>query len=772
MNRNFAVRWLCLAFIFLIPGVSIAQMIKKMSVRGNTKVESDAILTILETSKGKPLDPGIVKNDIVELYELGYFSDIRFFKNEVPGGLHVIVEVKEKPAIIEIAFEGLSELAEEDFKDKLETRLYTIVNESTITRDLRVIEKQYLEKGYFLARATYKLENLGGSKHEVLLKYVVDEGGVVQVGDLFIQGNEYFSYTELVSQMLSKPITRSSTFSPPSSVYNEDFVKRDVAVTSELYKDRGFTEVEISTPDVIMDADRRYVRISFDINEGLQYRVGGIEISGDILYPKDEMKEWMFLKKGDLFRISRFRKDIEMLMDKYGDKGYAFVYVNPKHRYDRENKVVYLNYEIDKGEKVYFGDMIVIGNDKTRDNVIRRELEVADSELYSGTRLAQSKKNIERLGFFEEVQVIRKRDVQNPQMLNHDIKVKEKPTGQLQAAIGYSPGAKGAAENNWFGQGRYNEDNQSGYGWKSNVTGKWNGGKNYTFELSLTDPRVNDSYWSLGGSAFWKNEVTPIAGIELQEEKKGGRLVLGRRLFELVRGSVAYQYSLIRQSSDRYLIERFREDGIASSVTFSLSRNDTDNFLDPSEGTTASVSQKIVGGPLLNGERQYLESRLVGTVYYPIDYTETYRTYFKLHLDLGLLNQYENAEIPIIDRYRLGGYNNLRGFGLRTISPKFPLKRSPDGAITYFEYGGVKQFFAQLEYFFPLIPDANIKGLFFTDLGRVYSEGEELEAKGFYRDFGFGFRWITPIAPFRFEWAYPVIDGEVGDSEFIFSLGF
>ena len=197
MNRNFAVRWLCLAFIFLIPGVSIAQMIKKMSVRGNTKVESDAILTILETSKGKPLDPSIVKNDILELYELGYFSDIRFFKNEVPGGLHVIVEVKEKPAIIEIAFEGLSELAEEDFKDKLETRLYTIVNESTITRDLRVIEKQYLEKGYFLARATYKLENLGGSKHEVLLKYVVDEGGVVQVGDLFIQGNEYFSYTEL-----------------------------------------------------------------------------------------------------------------------------------------------------------------------------------------------------------------------------------------------------------------------------------------------------------------------------------------------------------------------------------------------------------------------------------------------------------------------------------------------------------------------------------------------------------------------------------------------
>ena len=774
MPYVFSMNRLVLAIaLYCLLGYSTAQaqMINEVVVRGNLKVESDAIRTILGTQKGEALDPEVVAEDIRELHALGYFSDIRFYKEPILGGVRVVVEVKEKPAIVEIVYEGLEELSEEDFSDKLDAKLYTIVNEATITSDLRIIEKQYLEKGYFLAKATYKLEKTNNSEHEVILKYIVDEGGVVEVGDMFIEGNEYFSDDYLIGLFLSKPKTRSSTFAAPGSVFNEDFLKRDVGFTEYQYKDQGFQEVKVSEPDVQMDADREFVRISFEVEEGIQYNIGSIDILGDILYPKEDMKEWMLLKPGKLFRMSQFQKDIEMLMDKYGDKGYAFVYVNPKHRFDRDKKLAHLNYVIEKREKVYFGNMTVVGNDKTRDNVVRRELEVNESELYSGTRLTQSKKNIERLGFFEEVQLIRKRDLSDPSLLNYEFKVTEKPTGQLQAAVGFSPSS--TAESSWFGQGRYNEDNQSGYGWKSNVTGKWNGGNNYQLELGLTDPRVNDSRWSLGGTAFWRNSVRAISeDVSTQTQQVGGSIQVGKRLFELVSGSITYSYRKTYTVSDEYLIPLFKDDGISSSLTFGLVRNDLDNYRDPTEGLKTGVSQKVVGGPVLQGDFQYFETRAYATGYVPLDITETYRTYFRLHLGVGALNTYGDKEIPFRVRYRQGGQDDLRGYKPMSLGPKFTMKRSPDGAVEEVTWGGTRELLLQLEYFFPLIPEANIKALFFTDLGRIYGDNEDIELKGFYRDVGFGFRWITPIAPFRFEWAFPLEQGEMGEMRFNFSLGF
>lgn len=750
-----------------------AEVIVEMQARGNTKVESDAILTILESKKGQALDPGTVRDDIRALYDLGFFSDIRFFKVPVAGGIRLVVEVKEKPSIMEIQFSGLEELSEEDFKEKLETRLYTIVNESTITQDLRMIEQQYLEKGFYLAKATYKLEPKPGNEHEVVLKFIIDEKGKILVADLRIIGNEYFSDAEIIDKFVSKPLTRSSTFATPGSVYNDDYLKRDLEFMSFLYKDQGFAEVKVAKPIVIMDQSRRYVRATFEVEEGIQYHVGGIEVSGDILYPKEQLKNWMVLKPGALFRFSQFRRDVEMLYDKYGDKGYAFVDVNPIHKFDRAKKLVYLNYKIDKGEKVYFGHMTIVGNTKTRDNVIRRELEVADSELYSGTGLTRSKKNIERLGFFEEVQTIKERDPVETYILNYKFKVKEKPTGQLQAALGFSPGSSSNNESNWFGQGRYNEENQSGKGWKTNVTGRWNGGNNYSLELGWTDPRVNDSRWSLGFSAFWRNEVRLVTdGVSVQEKRVGGSVTVGRRIIELIRGAVTYRYSRITQDSDAYLLERFKEEGVASSLIFALSRDATNNYLDPSEGTRARISQKVTGGPLLGGDRQFFEFRVDGQWYLPIDMTETYRTYFRLHGNLGILYPYGGKSIPFFDRYRFGGPDDLRGYRYRSIGPRFNILQAPNDSARSVVYGGNRALLFQLEYFFPIIPDANIKGLLFTDAGRIYDDSEDMELNGFKRDVGFGFRWLTPIAPFRFEWAYPYENGELGDLEFIFSLGF
>ena len=762
---------LCLAMLGSSK-IWAAQTVSSVKVRGNQRVESSAVVSIITSKKGEPIDRETVKNDILALYELGYFSDIRVYQNETAEGLELIYELKEKPAIIDIKFSGASEISEDDLRSKIEVKQFTIVNEGVINNDIRLIEKQYLEKGFYLAKASYRLIPEGDKGHEVTLEYTIDEAGKVLIGDVAILGNRYFSDTDLIATMLSKPFSRNSFMSAPGSVYNEEFVKRDAEMVSYLYKDQGFAEVKVASPIQQMDADRRFVRLTFELEEGTQYSVGGIKLSGDILYPEGELEELMLLKKDELFRFSQFRKDVEMLIDKYGDKGYAFVDVNPKTRFDKEKALVYLNYEITKGEKVYFGDFIFSGNTKTRDNVIRRELEVAEGELYSGTQLSQSKRNVERLGYFEQVQTVRSRDLDRPDLLHYRFQVKEKPTGQLQAALGYSPNTQGG-ESGVFGQGRYSEENQSGRGWRTSLTGRWNGENNYSLEVGFTNPRVDDSDWSLGFNTFIRNDVRRLTeGVEVQEQRKGGSVTLGRRIIELVRSSITVKMLQVTQDSDVFVLERFNQDGIEKSVILALSRNATNDYLDPSEGSNIRLSQEFTGG-ILGGDRQYLETTLDASYYYPIDFSDTYRTYFHMKGRFGLLWPYGDANIPLFTRYTLGGPENLRGYEYRSIGPKYTIIQAPGDQPREISGGGNKELLFQFEYFFPLIKEANIKGLFFYDMGRVYNETEQVELSGFTKDVGFGFRWITPVAPFRFEWAYPIEEnGKLGDLEFIFYLGY
>lgn len=751
-----------------------ATTVVELKVRGNGKVESDAIVTLLKTRQGDPLNLKTVRDDIRTLYDLGYFSDVRILKKDVPGGIQLVIQVAEKPAITKIEFKGMEEVTEDSLKDKLKTKLYTIVNESTVTSDLRVIEKEYAEKGYYLSRAHYNIEKSG--PNEVTLVYVVEEGGEVRVGEVFILGNKFFSEANIINELALKPVTRGSAYSssasPGASLFKEEYLKRDTEFISYYYRDWGFAEVKIAKPVVNLDPDREYVRVTFQVEEGIQYNVGAIDVSGDLLFTKEELFEAMKLKPGALFKYSFFTGDIEMLVDKYGDLGYAYVDVNPKTTFNREKKTVDINYEITKGEKVYFGDMTVIGNTKTRDNVVRREMTVHDSELYSGTRLTKSKKDIERLGFFEEVQVIKERDQSQSNLMHLKFKVKEKPTGQLQAAVGFTPG-QGTAENNWFGQGRYDEKNQSGHAYELNLTARWNGQRNYDLTSEFFNPRVNDSQWSSGVSAFLRNSVRQVLeDVDVQERRIGASTSLGRRIIELIRGTMIYQIQKTTQTTEDFLLDKFQEAGISSSMAFKLSRNSLDNRLDPTSGTDVSASHKITGGSVLRGDFEYQEDTINSAFYVPLDFTDKYRTYFKFSGIMSYIYQLKDKPVPQFERYRLGGYDDLRGFDFSSIGPKYNVLQAPGGLSRPFNKGGDKKVVAQAEYFIPVIPEAGIKALIFTDYGRIFDDNEALSISGYERDYGFGFRWITPIAPFRFEWAYPIIDGQAGDMKFIFYIGY
>ena len=752
-------------------------MIRNIHVEGNGKVESEAILHLLTLKPGSAPDSEKIRNDIRSLHELGYFSDIQIFQDSTPEGLDLIIQVREKPAVTRIDFKGMEALKEEDIRKSMETSLYTILNQGAIASDMNLIEKKYVEKGFYLAKATYTLEEKG--QNEVELTFHVDEGGKVLVGDVFLLGNRHFTDGELIDKLASRPFTRWSATLGAPSIYQDDLVKRDLEFLTYYYKDHGFAEVQVRKPLTLMDPDKHFVRITFELEEGAQYKVGSLQVSGDVgedLYPAEELLAAMQLRSDSLFRYSKFSKDIEMLVDKYGDLGHAYVDVNPKVNFDQDQQLVHINYEITKGQKVYFGKMSIVGNTKTRDNVIRREFEVYDSELYSGTRLSKTKKNINRLGFFEEVQIVKERDEDVAELLNLRIKVKEKATGQLQAAVGFTPGGQQRAS--WFGQGKYDEKNQSGRGWNTSLTGKYGGGENWELDLGFLDPRVRDSQWSLGFNLGYKvQETRYLTGVEIPTNDQSISVRVGRSMFELVRvfSSLKHTESYeLEERYDVYIRESRKAVGVKNSLTLGLSRRDLDNYLDPTEGTDVSIYHAFTGGPL-GGSYEYWESTADADYYIPLDFGDSFRSYFKLKGVLSKLWPAAGKDIPPTEKYRLG-YYDLRGYSYGTVGDKARRIKGPESSGLDYNVGGDKKLFFQFEYFIPLIPQAGIKALLFADMGNVFAEEDpyNLSFRKLKKDVGFGFRWLTPIAPFRFEWAYPYDDEKrrFGDMEFIFNIGF
>lgn len=746
-----------------------APRIAAIEVHGNARVEAEAIVAALQSRRGQLLDKATVQRDLRNLYALGYFSHIEILREDRATGLTLIVRVKEKPAIVAIEFTGLEEIKEEDLRAQLHTELFAIVDENAIADDVQMIERQYAQKGYYLAQVTHTLRVRGDN--ERVLSFDVVESHEVKIGDITILGNTRFSDRELIEKFAMQPAARMPTFKAVVN-FQEELLRRDLAFLTAFYRDHGFAEVKLAQPLLRLSRDRRLMDVTYRVEEGAQYNVGSVAFSGDTLPNRAQVREKLLLRTGGLFRFSQFRRDIEMLMDSCGDLGHAYADVNPNTRLDRAARLVHIDYEITKGEKVYIGKIDIIGNTKTRDNVIRREFEIHDSELYSGTKLSRSKANVERLGFFDAVQISRARDRQEQDMLNLKVKVKERSTGQLQGALIFTPGS-GAGRSGWAGQGRYDEKNQSGRGWSTNLTGKWDGRRNYTLSLGFTNPRLYDSHWSLGTSAFYMQESRRYANREfIEESRRGGTLSLGRKLFEHVYAAATWKLQHTALHSDTYVLQKFREEGLASSLKLSLSRNAVNNFLEPSDGSQISLSQVISGGPLLHGDKKFLETSLDAAYYYPVDFVEGYRTYFRFRGLFSYIYPLGNEPVPFLARYRLGGFNDMRGYPYWEIGPKFYVMRDPDNTSVEYNGGGNRKLLLQAEYFVPLIQEARIKALVFADVGRVYDDHDSLSLRNLYSDVGFGLRWITPIAPLRFEWAFPFERGKLGDMEFIFYLGF
>jgi outer membrane protein insertion porin family len=753
--------------------------ISKITIFGNKTVTKEAILNLMTIKVGHHLNQGLVSSNIKAIYASSFFQDVKFDKG--PQN-ELIVYIVEKPTIYNIIYDGFNIVSSSSLKDKIISKKYTIIDEKKLAQDLRTIEQAYIEKGYYLAKPNYTLEEIEPGSVDVV--FHVNENTPIQVRSVNIIGNEYFSHNDLQNFMMTRPYSWLSILTN-AGLFRDEFIAADQQNMTYYYRDNGYAEATAASPLATLDKNKRDINISFFIEEGERFNIGKITVTGDVIGTESNIKEKLSLKENEIYRISKFNADMKTLKTIYGDQGFAFAYIYPTFNIDRVKKTYDIVYNITKGEKAYFRKINLEGNVKTRDNVIRRALRISEGELFNSSKLDKSKANIERQGFFEFVQII-----QEPDQANHaiDLKVviKEKPTGRISASIGASPGVSGSGVT-VFGQGQYQEPNFIGKAYNIGVNAQLspspenNGKMNYTFSLNFSNPSVFDSPWSFGFSGTFSHNISLLTSsdvinkVYITQNTKSLSLNVGREVFENARFSLGYSISDTATEPSLPLTSKFYSSGKSEKLSQGLTYDDTDNYLNPTSGLHINLSNSI-GVKGLYGQYSFGSASAVMAYYLPLNFSDNFKTNFRFSLMPRYVYQLSKTQpVPIWERPTLGNAYYMKGYSGpgEIISPSIPITISTlMGQTVNFSTGGNRSLYSSIEYFVPVIPQAGLRFVLFGEAGTVLDDYDSFSINSLKYDVGFGFRWMTPVAPFRFEWAFPVDqNGHIGDAHFVFTIG-
>ena len=724
--------------------ISGKERIAGIVFKGNTKIEDSAVLNVIKSGKGKVYTETDLTSDIKAIYRMGYFSDVTADVSDGPEGKIITFTLKERPTVSDIIIRGNDKVSADDIKAALTVKARQVLNMDKVRTDAAKIKTLYDEKGYFNAEVSYLIEPRGDNK-EARLVFNIKENERLYIRSIKFEGNQAFTEKQLKDMMTTSETTMFRYFTD-AGVLKIEKLQEDINKLKVFYLNNGYIQAQIGDPEVTHDTKGIYVKIA--INEGRQFKVGKVEILGDALtVSREELLTKLKVTQKDYYDRESVIKDIEYLTRMSNNDGYAYADVTPRISPREKEQRVDVAYEIKKGIQVYFNRISISGNTKTRDKVIRRLLAMTEGDLYNSDKMKSSFERLNRLRFFEEVNFQTEKGPQES-LTDININVKEKPTGMFSVGAGYS-GNEGAmltaqvSQNNLFGRGQ-----------TLSLSARL-GSEMNSVELSFIEPWLFDlPLWSKYD--IW-NLYREYDQYNLKTRGLGA--TLGYPVFEKVSGYLGYKLS----ENDVYdvapnaatVIKDQEGKWTQSGVTVSVSRDVTNDAIFPSTGTKnrASVEQY---GVIFGGDIDFARFSLGTSWFFPVfeDYV------FNVRARAGYELPESEQEIPIYERYILGGINSLRG--LRDVGPKDP----ETGDVI----GGTTMFTGTLEFVFPLIKNAGMKGLLFYDTGNTWESGYHLN--DLRKTAGTGVRWYSPIGPLRLEWGY-VLDKQPGESasRFEFTIG-
>ncbi len=725
MSRSLIVA-LFLVFVTSFTVAAEEFRVAQVQIEGNRRVATTAIRGAISINPGDVVSYAQVDENLRAIFALGGFHDVTARVDEVQGSNILVFELEEQALVRTLEFRDNKKLSDQKLRDNTTLRPPFIFDHNRVRNSVQELKDAYIKEGFHAVQINTQLAT--DNRGDATLTYLVDEGRKIRIKNINFIGNEVLKKRALLKSIETKERWFLSWLTG-RGVYLEDVMEIDVERIKMAYYDIGYQDVIVQQPQVTL-VDDKYLNIDIEIDEGPQYRVGTLSVSGDLLFPEDQLLVQVQLKEGEVFSRLQLRDSIIALTDLYADQGYAYVNVVPLTTKKADQLLFDIELEIEQGVQVKVERVDISGNVRTRDKVIRREIPVIEGELYSSSKMKEANRRVRNLGFFDEVQVT-DRPGSAEDLSVVEVAVEERLTGTFSIGLGYSSVDKLMA------QGSISQENFLGRGLNLNLSGSV-GTTSNTYSLAITDPYFLDTDWTLGGEVYRSMREYN----DYDDERTGGAIRAGHPVSRNSRAFLTYRYEQKEISNlspialnNAFIVDQAGKSTL-SSITAQWVRNSTDFFEDPSRGGITRISLEYAG---LGGTEHFLRPIASHRQFFPL----FWGTVFSVHGEVGYITSTSDDDVSLSERFFLGGIRTIRGFKTREVGPK-------DGDIFV---GGEKMGYFNIEYLFPIYRSLGLQGVIFYDTGNVWRDDEE-----YFSDMrhsaGAGIRWRSPLGPLRFEWGY------------------
>jgi outer membrane protein insertion porin family len=749
-----------------------AAVVSRIVVEGNQRVEQETILSYLQFQEGGNYDADVGDESVKALFQTGLFADVQIFQR----GSTVVVRIVENPMINSVTFQGNDELDSDDLAKELELKERMVYTRARVQNDIERMKALYRRSGYTGVTITPKTIPL--QQNRVDLVYQITEGGETRIGTIEFEGNNAFSDSDLRGVIASAE-HRWWKFFASNDKYDADRLEYDKELLRRFYLKNGFADINIVSADAQLEENGKDYRILFTLEEGPLYRIRDVAVNkGDTNIEDDVLRRAVDTNPGADYDATKVDKTIENLTVEAGKKGFAFSKVEPQIERDPANQQLDIIYNMQEGPRTYIERIDIIGNDRTLDEVIRRELRLYEGDAYNRILVDRARRRLTALDFFEKID-IREEEGSAPDRVVVVVDVVEKSTGSISFSAGYSTtetivGGITLTERNLLGRGQQVKiDTQLSF-------------KKQSGSFSFTEPYFLDMPLSAGFDLYaTRSDNSSISSYE--STQYGGALRTGFRLDEYQ--SLLFRYTILRReitNVDPGASFAVRDaEGVTwkSSIGATYTYDDLDNPVNPTKGFRGQVRTELAG---LGGDVYFIGTEASAWWFRPII---TDGIVLKVEGNVGNQFAYTNDDVPILDRYFKGG-DSLRGFERSGIGPRVldPVSGGTDAI------GGQTYAIGTAEVTFPLgLPEEfGLKGAVFTDFGTLFNAPENTLAAGvgncpgapntaactvfdtvaFRASVGAGVIWQSPFGPLRFDLAYPFAKAKYDQEEFFrFSIG-
>jgi outer membrane protein insertion porin family len=715
-------------------------IIRDLIIEGNRRVQEAVILGRIQSKPGSAFSPSQLSEDVRSVFGLGFFDDVRTRVEDFEGGVKLTFEVAERPFIRDVDFAGNRRISGDTLREKVDLKLGTVYNPVDVQRAREKLKDHYEEEGYFEVQITPETESFPDG--DVKVVFAIVEGRRITIDKIVIQGNKGLSDRKIKDVMQVQERQYFILRGTLQRLKLDDDVERILS----LYNDNGFVQARVEATDVAVDREKALVTITVRVMEGPQYKVGKVDVTGVTLVPQSDIRRQIKFQTGDVFSRSKVREALRGIGDLYSTIGRASAEVAPRTDPIPNPPRMDVVFEVTEGPEVYVERINVVGNVRSQDKILRREIPLVEGELFTLQKMQRARQRLLNLGFFETVNVTTAPGSDKTKIVVN-VDVVERPTGLFSIGGGFS------SVDSFLGTIDISQRNFLGRGWELSARIRA-GSTTQQGIISFTEP------WFLGRPLAVGFDVfdTIRQFDEFKLDSLGLTLRASHPFADFWRWLLQYRVTRdkISDVDQNVPSELLDEEGttITSLVAATLVRDSRDSAVAPTKGGNISLVTEFAG---LGGDNRFVRAVASASYFQPIwlDHILSGR------VEVGHGFGWDGEDLPLFERFFLGGPNTIRGFKFRKVSP------IDDAGV---RVGGDTELLGNIEYIVPLPLNIRVAGFF--DVGNVYGFGVKFDPTDLRYAAGAGVRWLSPFGPIRLDYGVN-LDRRTGEDfgAFHFSVG-